>query len=102
MKHILLTLRWDPKNTALFTEKLYRHVKRGEILFNVGSQKHETFFNIIVPVPSNAPKITSELMRYIHNRTQELNRQGISFPEPLLNDQPLPVVNKTTLEKWSK
>ena len=102
MKHILLHLKWDPKNTALLTEKLYRHVKRGEVLFNVGSQKHETFFNIIVPIPSNTQRITTEITKYLHNRIMEQSKKGISLPEPLLNDQPLPKLNKTTLKNWSE
>ena len=84
MRSITIILQWDPKNTALFTEKLYRHVRRKELQFTVSSVGEElkTILEVNIFPEGDAGRIISELMHHLSGRVVREKSRGVVLKKP--------------------
>ena len=84
MRNITIILQWDPKNTALFTEKLYRHVRRKELEFSGNSKGDDlkTIFEVGVSSEGDAGRVISELMQHLNGRVVREESRGIVLKSP--------------------
>lgn len=67
---VVVGLRWDDYNTALFVEKLFRHVRREELRFDLEARSGsvETSFAVSV-APGMTVEVVENVARYLLRRS---------------------------------
>ena len=78
---IEIKAKWDTWNTTLLTSKLYRHVKKGEIEFELQAKKGSIITNFLVKLVYDIGiTFFPDLTKYIWKRIRKQRDKGKQLP----------------------
>ncbi len=101
---IFIRMDWDAKNNALFTEKLFRHARRGELRFTSEVNGPNVDYSLDCSGKLTRPELVKLLSAYLFARRSLENSRGKNLSEPLiLSDGKKPrTKSPTKLDKWAQ